>query len=335
MYKDYTYIVTGCTGFVGNVLTKKLLNDGCNVIGFARSEKKANVIFKELKPQFIFGDISNREDVERLFQNADENTVVIHTVAKVSIGESALDTLYTVTVDGTKNVVDACVNKKVKKLLHISSTEAIPKDIEIKEDLSNYIPEPEKVRKGYPRTKSIADKLVLDAVKNNSLNASILLLACVLGAGDYGVGHMSQLFIDYMTGKLPASINGGYNTFDIRDVADVLPAIVENSKKGESYIFARNTDRINDLLDVISEKQGIKKLVTLPMWLAYVGLPFLSLGCKIAKKRPLYTSQALASLKGGEFPISKAVKEFGYTPRTLKETVCDHVDFLLNEGLVK
>ena len=41
MFRDYTYIVTGCTGHVGNVLTKKLLAEGCRVVGFARSPKKS------------------------------------------------------------------------------------------------------------------------------------------------------------------------------------------------------------------------------------------------------------------------------------------------------
>lgn len=35
MDKNITYIVTGCTGYVGNVITKKLLSEGCNVIGLA------------------------------------------------------------------------------------------------------------------------------------------------------------------------------------------------------------------------------------------------------------------------------------------------------------
>ena len=45
MRSDLTYIVTGCTGYVGNVITKKLLDEGCNVVGLARDEEKVKRVF--------------------------------------------------------------------------------------------------------------------------------------------------------------------------------------------------------------------------------------------------------------------------------------------------
>ena len=269
MYKDYVYIVTGCTGYVGNVLTKKLLNDGCKVIGFARNKEKANKVFKDKKPILIYGDISKKEDVETLFKNADENYVVIHTVAKVTIGEGSKKELFDVTVLGTQYVVDECIKHNVKKLLHISSTEALPHNLILKDDLSNYIPDPNKVRKGYSKAKSMADKIVIDACNNSNLDASILLLAGVLGPGDYSNSHMTQMFIDYINGKLPASVKGGYNDFDIRDVSDVLPNIVDKSKNKEAYLFANKPDQINEILSIIGKKTKRKKLITLPLFLAF------------------------------------------------------------------
>ena len=168
MNRGVTYIVTGCTGYVGNVLTKKLLAENCRVIGFARSHQKAEQVFKEQKPAFVFGDIANRADVERLFEG-EGPFVVIHTVAKVTIGEGSKKELYDVTVKGTRNVTDACCAHGAKKLLHISSTEALPRGLRLKEDLSNYIPCPKRARKGYARAKSEADAIVLNAVKELSL----------------------------------------------------------------------------------------------------------------------------------------------------------------------
>ncbi len=334
MFENYTYIVTGATGYVGGVFVKKLMSLGCNVLGFARSEKKAKRVFGDNLPKMIYGDITKKEDVERLFDNADENFVVIHTVAKVSIGEASKEELMSVTVDGTKNVVNECVKHKVRKLIHISSTEALPKNTELDKNLTDYIPNPDKCRKGYGRTKAMADKLVLEASKE--VDVSVIMFASVLGPGDYTNGHMQQMFIDYIEEKLPASIKGGYNDFDIRDVADVLPNIIEKSRNGECYVFAHQPNTINDSLDVIAEKLGKKKLVTLPIWIAYLGVPIFAIMSKISGKRPLYTSSALATLKEkADFSIEKARKEFGYNPRPLKETVGDQVDFLIKEGMVK
>ncbi len=331
----YDFIVTGCTGYVGNVFTKKLLDEGYSVVGFARSEKKAKRVFGERLPALVLGDVSKQEDVFRLFEHADEHTVVIHTVAKVSIGESSKEELESVTVRGTQNVVNACLEKKVKKLLHVSSTEAIPSTWKLDEELTGYLPDPAHTKKGYAQAKSKADKIVYDATQKG-LDGSFIMLASVLGPGDYGVGHMSQLFKDYIEGRLPASISAGYNDFDIRDVADVLPAIVEKSKKAECYIFANQPNMVNDDLAVISQKLGLKKLVSLPLWLAYVGLPFLWLWAKLRGKRPLYTAAALSSLgEKADFPLTKVRREFGYSPRPLAQTVSDQIDFMIAEGLVE
>ena len=58
MNRDITYIVTGCTGYVGNVLTKKLIAEGCRVVGFARSREKFERVFEDRAPEIVYGDIS-------------------------------------------------------------------------------------------------------------------------------------------------------------------------------------------------------------------------------------------------------------------------------------
>lgn len=335
MYKDFNYIVTGSTGYVGNNIVKRLLDDNLKVVGLIRSEEKAERVFKNKKPIFVKGDIRDKKTIDELFSYADENTIVIHTAAEISIGEIDVSILNSVNVEGTRAICKACIEHHVFKLLHISSSEAIPEGLKLLPDLSNYVPNPKKVRKGYNRSKSIADSVVLDYVKQYNLNASILLIAGVLGPGDYSLSHMSQMFIDFIKGNLPASINGGYNDFDIRDLTDVLPNIVDKSKKGEAYLFANRPDKINELLGYIALKTKAKIPFTCPIWLAYVGLPFLWTISKIKKQRPLYTSSALASLKADvDYPLDKVKEQFGYTTRSLKETVDDHIDFLYKEGFI-
>ena len=334
MRKDLTYIVTGCTGYVGNVITKKLLDEGCNVIGLARDKEKVKRVFKEKTPTIIYGDIRNKKDLEKLFIG-NGPFVIFHTVAYVSIGEGDMKELYDVTVGGTENMIEVSLNYNIYKFFHISSTEAIPHNLKLNPDMSNYIPNPSLTRKGYNRAKSTADVKVLEAVKNHNLPASLILLAGVLGPGDYSNTHMTQVMIDFINKKLPASLNGGYNDFDIRDVADVLPSIIENAKVGESYLFANKPDKINEVLKYVGDMTNRKIPPTLPMWIAYVGLPFLWIGAKLTRKRPLYTLSSLASLKADtDFPLDKVINEFGYKPRPLKETVEDHIKFLQSEGII-
>jgi dihydroflavonol-4-reductase len=331
--KDLVYIVTGCTGYVGNVFTKKLMENGCRVVGLARNEEKVKSVFGDNAPEIVYGDIRDKEAVEKLFK-VEGKKVVIHTVAYVSIGND-YDRLYDITVRGTENVVEAAVKSDTVKFLQISSTEAIDHKLVLDKELKGYKPDPALVKSAYGKVKAIADRIVLSAVENHGLNASIIMLASVLGPGDYSNSHMTQMIISYAKGKLPASVKGGYNEFDVRDMANVLDAIVEKSKKGENYLFANKKSEINEILGYVSEVTGGKKLPALPIWVAYLGVPFVGLWCKITKKRPLYTATALGSITANsEFPIDKVVEEFGYSPRPLRETVIDHVEFLKEIGKI-
>ena len=286
MENNRIYVVTGCTGYVGNVLTKKLMSENLRVIGLARSAEKVKRVYGDNPPEIVYGDVRNPEDVAKLFADDSAEYVVIHTVAYVTIGEGSKRDLFEITVGGTENLVEESLKHNVRKFLQISSSEAIPKGVRLNQEISNYHPSENK-KGGYSSAKSRADETVLKAATERGLNASLLLFAGVLGPGDYSNSHMSQVMCDFVAGKLPASINGGYNDFDIRDVADVLPAIIENARKGESYLFANKPDKVNDILSVIAEKYGKKVPPTLPMWVAYVGLPFLTLWSKIRGKRPL------------------------------------------------
>lgn len=268
-YKELNYIVTGATGYVGNMIIKKLIEDGCVVKGLIRNIEKAKKVFKEKisKIDFVIGDILNDSVLEELFKDANEDTVVIHTAAEISIGEGNISHMYDVNVLGTEKLCEYCFNRNVKKMLHISSSEAIPHGLKLLPDLSNYVPNPKKVRKGYNRSKALADEVVLKYIKKG-LDASILIIAGVLGPGDYTVSHMSQVFIDYVEERLPVSIQGGYNDFDIRDMTDCLENIVNKARNGEAYLFANRPDKINELLTYIKEKMGCKKIGTF-----HYGLP--------------------------------------------------------------
>ena len=333
MFENATYIVTGCTGYVGNTVTKRLMELGRRVVGLARSEEKVKRVFGSAAPEIVYGDVRDKDSLRPLFAG-EGPFVVIHTVAYVTIGEGDKKELFDVTVGGTENMLSLAKEAGAVKFLHISSTEAIPEGTVLGDDLSGYIPTPKKARPGYSRAKSMADVSVLNAVREG-LDASLILLAGVFGPGDYSNTHMTQLVIDFINRDLTTATTGGYNDFDIRDFTDVLPAVIEKSRAGESYLFANKPDEIAELLGYVSEYTGRPMPKIVPLWTAYLGLPTVWLTCKLKHTRPLYTRASLASLKADtNFPLKKVKEEFGYNPRPLKETVVDHVRFLVENGMV-
>ncbi len=323
------YIVTGATGYIGNNITKKLLELKKQVIGFARNEEKAKLVFKDNMPTMVYGDITNISDIEKCFNEKNEY-VIFHTVASVSIGEIPNKILYATTVSGTKNILELTRKYKVTKFFQISSTDSLPRDLKLNKDLSNYYPEPDKCKKGYSNAKAMADLLVMEEHQNNGLNASILMFPSVLGPGDYSNTHMSQMMLDYVHDRLPASIDAKYNIVDIRDITDILEAIINKAASGSLYIFSTRPYEINYILSIIAKLKDKKPLKALPIWMLYAGLPFLQVESFLTRKRPLYTLKALDALKSNSsFPSDKAKAVFGFKERSIYHTVKDHLDFIL------
>ena len=331
---DETYLITGITGYVGNIVAKKLIEQKKKVIGFARSEEKAKQVFGNLffDMEIYYGDTRDKNTLEKAFIDRKDSLIVIHTAAIVSIQSKKIDKdMYEVNVQGTQNVIDLCLKYQVKRMVYVSSVHAIPlkkKKQEMKE-VSSF--DPNLVYGGYAKTKAISSQLVLDAVKKQGLDAIIVHPSGILGPGDYSNTHLTQVINDFLKNKLPASVNGGYNFVDVRDVADGILQGVELGKKGECYLLTGKYHSVTEILDIVADLKQKKRIRTLPMGIAYFGLPFLWILFKIRRKRPLYTKYSLDTLKSnGNFSCTKAEKELHYHSREFFETIKDQVAFMEN-----
>ena len=118
------------------------------------------------------------------------------------------------TVWGTKNVVAACVRHQVKRLVHISSLSVLDhashrKNVPVNE-ASPLEPHPE-LRGAYSQTKLVAEKVVLDAIRNQDLPAVILRPGQIFGPGSgkaapSGVIAIAGRWIVMGSGALPLNL---------------------------------------------------------------------------------------------------------------------------------
>ncbi|MFQ9441213.1 MAG: NAD-dependent epimerase/dehydratase family protein [Acutalibacteraceae bacterium] len=229
-----------------------------------------------------------------------------------------------VNVNGTKKIVELCLRHKVKKLVHTSSVHAIPEKShgETITEVSEF--DPKSVHGLYAKTKAAASQIVLNAVKQG-LNASIVHPSGIIGPGDYGRTHLTQLVISYLNGTLTACVNGGYDFVDVRDVADGIISCVENGRAGECYILSNQFYTIQEVLDDLHEITGKRRLKSvLPLWFAKLTAPLAEVWYKMLRQPPLYTSYSLYTLESnGNFSHEKATQELGYHPRSMKDTLTD------------
>ncbi|MBO9683136.1 MAG: SDR family NAD(P)-dependent oxidoreductase [Flavisolibacter sp.] len=119
-----TVFVTGATGFIGSYIIKNLVEKGCSVRALRRSNKLPFYIPDEIlrKVQWIEGDVLDIVSLHDAMENAD---AVIHAAAIVSFAKRERHRMYHINVEGTANVVNAAIENKVKRFLHVSSVAAL------------------------------------------------------------------------------------------------------------------------------------------------------------------------------------------------------------------
>ncbi|MGI6497429.1 MAG: NAD-dependent epimerase/dehydratase family protein [Oscillospiraceae bacterium] len=329
---EMLYFVTGAAGHLGSVITRQLLNRGKQVRALALPNEKNT----PQKATLYFGDICDKESLRPCFENLNgRRLVVIHCAGIVSIATKFDQAIYDVNVTGTKNIVDLCVEYGASKLVYVSSVHAIPEKppgVTITE-ITEF--NPELVVGLYAKTKAEATAYVLDAAKQG-LNACVVHPSGITGPYDRGKGHLTTLVIDYCKRRLTSGVNGGYDFVDVRDVAGGIIAACDKGVQGECYILSNKFFRIRDILTLLHEITGKRKIKNfLPIWFVKATAPLAELYYKILKQTPLFTAYSIYTLNSNaQFSHQKATSELGYTTRELKETLTDTVNWLKEEGCI-
>lgn len=334
MEKQDLYLVTGATGFVGNNLVKLLLAQNKRIRCIVRSIAKARSIFGEEAPiEYIEGSVTDPVTVKKAFGDHSD-LIVLHVAGVVSIsGKKHQRAMYETNIGGTVCLVDQACASGVKKFVYVSSVHAIappPKGVIVEDQTFD----PNKVKGVYAKTKSIGSAYVLKAAKERDLDAVLLHPSGIIGPNDYGETYLTKLIIDYKRNRLPAGVKGGYNFVDVRDVAESVLAAAQYGVKGESYLVTGEYVTVKQLFEILYRQLHGKNIrLILPIWVAYVGLPFLKLYSMFRRAEPLYGAYALYTLQSnGNFTSAKAEATWGYHPRTVEQSISDSIEFLKEEG---
>lgn len=315
-------LVTGATGHIGNVLVRSLLKNGYDVTAFVRNKEKLNAL-DGLSVSFAYGDVRDIESLKMAFKGID---VVFHLAGLIDIGNGNKKQMYEVNVNGTKDVVNACKEMKVKKLIYTSSVHAIPTKPkgEIITETKTF--SPDLVKGTYSKTKAEATKYVLEA-NSKDLEVIITHPSGVIGPYEYITSNLGQLIIDCAHRKMGAYLDGGYNFVDVRDVADGLVSALEKGKAGECYILAGHYVTIKELMKYVQDITGVPApKFKIARWFAYATGALSEIYYKIVKQKPLFTSYSVYTTgTNANFSIDKAKKELGYFPRDFKDTMVDTI----------
>ncbi len=330
------YLVTGAAGFLGSTICRQLVASGKKVRGFVLpGDKSVKYLPKEV--EICEGDVCNVASVRKFFTVPEgTETVILHIASIVTVTPDYNPLVMDVNVTGTKNIIKLALEKpECRKMVYCSSTGAIPEVKKGKIKEVTYFDE-DQVLGCYSRAKALATQAVMDAVKTQGLNASIVHPSGIFGPEDYAVGETTNTLIQIINGEMPMGIDGSFNLCDVRDLAAATIAAVDKGRKGQCYILANEEVSFRDFAKMVCDESGCKPIKSfLPIGVANFLASTLEKRAKKTGKEPLMTTFSVYNLaRNNDFDSSKAKTELGYTARPYTETIRDEVEWLKREGKI-
>ena len=231
--------VTGASGLVGSHLIQSLLSKG----------KKVRALYRQAVPVFpgseqcewIQGDILDPIGLTDALEGVD---YVYHCAAIVSFAPSAAAKMLQSNVDGTANVVNACLVQKIKKLIFVSSVAALGRIRENEAIDESMHWTPATSNSVYGQSKYLAELEVWRAMEEG-LPMAIVNPVIILGAGDWNNGSSGIFKSAY--NEFPWYTGGMSGFVDVLDVVDAMQILMESNVVGQRYVLSAENIYYRDI----------------------------------------------------------------------------------------
>lgn len=257
-------LVTGGTGLVGAHLLLHLLQKNEAVRAIYRSEKtieKTKNLFRlenhmDLfeKIEWMEADITDIPALEKAFQNVSK---VYHCAALISFDTNDEALLRKVNIEGTANVINCCIDFKVKKLCHVSSIAALG-DVKEGETVITEETEwnPEKNHGDYALTKYGAETEVWRG-SQEGLEVVIVNPGVIFGKG-FGTAGSGELLQKIQNG-FPFYTKGSTGITAVDDVVEIMIQLMNSTVSGERFTIVSENIILQDLLNIIADAMQKKR----------------------------------------------------------------------------
>jgi nucleoside-diphosphate-sugar epimerase len=254
-------LITGATGFLGGSLARRLNHMGWDVTALGRNPAKLNQL-EDDGIRAVRADIFKRDEVTASFSDVE---LVFHCAALPSPWGS-FEKFYQANVIGTRNIVQACMDGNVKRLVHVS-TPSIYFDYASRIGVKENDPLPEPISH-YAATKRLAEEEIDKGFAQGLAIVSIRPRA-IFGEGDTVI--FPRLLSRLKTGRLPI-LGDGENIVDLTYVQNVVDALLLCAESpantlGKTYNISNDepvkiwelVERICDELNLPHPKRNISK----------------------------------------------------------------------------
>jgi len=228
---------------VGSHLLYELTRRGHKVKALLRPGKKPyetrklfecfSAEFENLNDQveWVEGDVLDPFSLHHAMQGVE---YVYHCAAIISFNPRELKAMLAVNVEGTANVVNACIENGIKKLCHVSSIASLgqAEKGEMIDETAKW--KTSRINSGYAISKYGGEREVWRGIEEG-LNAVIVNPSVIIGAGCHRKAT-NKLFHS-IENFLPYYVTGINGYVDVHDVANAMIMLMESDINGERYVL--------------------------------------------------------------------------------------------------
>jgi len=311
-------LVVGAAGFTGRALVGALLERGCAVRAL---DMRGGCEGAEC----VAADIRSLRAVRKAARGCD---AVFHTAAVMNLagiyGDEERRESYDVNVGGTWNVVEACIECGVKRLIY-TSTDSVVYDPEPVEGADEERPYPRRFLDIYAETKAAAEKVVRQADGRGGLRTVSIRPAGIWGPGP-GCYMMERFVGELAGGKLVARIGDGTALADNTHVRNLVSAEILAAEKlasdpdsvgGRAY-FVTDGEPMNifDFFAPLVEALGRRMpRIRIPAWPVYAAAWAMEAAHGLGGPRPAMTRLEVHNMTTSfTFRCDAARRDLGYRP---------------------
>lgn len=324
-------LITGGTGLLGQELIQHLFTKGVtNIIAPYRSTIPTGF---EQQAKWIKGDILDVVFLEELMHDVTE---VYHCAGYVSFSPKHRAELQLVNIDGTANIVNACLEAGVRKLVHVSSVAALGRHHKGKIITEKMEWTDESNNSEYGKTKFLGEMEVWRGI-GEGLDAVIVNPTIIFGQyGDWAKGSMA-IFKNIYNG-FPWYSTGSAGFVSAGNVAEAMYQLMKSDISAQRFIISAENKTFQDLFFMIADAFGKKrpsKAVT--PFLAAIVWRMEKVKSFFTKKDPMITKEtadsALATVQFDNSALLKVLPSFAYAPLEISVTeICQQLKGKINNS---
>jgi len=322
-------LVTGATGFVGANVVRELLRDGRSVRVLVRPTSDRRAI-EGLPLEVCEGDLLDPASLARGVKGVRH---VYHVAADYRLWAREQRELYRTNVDGTRAVFAACARAGTERVVYTSTVGAlgIPKDGRPGTEttpvtLADMIGP-------YKRSKFLAEQVALEWA-SRGLPTVIVNPSAPVGPWDAKPTPTGQLVVDFLCGRMFATLDTGLNLVHVRDVARGHLLAAEQGRAGEKYILGNRDLSLAEIFGMLARLTGRPApRLTLPYALAWCGALGMEAAARLSGRPPRASLTAVRmARKRMYFSPAKAVRELGLPQTPVETALRDAVEWFTARG---